>query len=110
MQIESDAEDEDNNESEKEDIEDHESEEWETEDDSNDDGFEEEIVDVSDNEILYDKDGNIIIEEELGEGLKEIMEYHMGRLQKRLDIFAVLASTEEGDEEDEEEKGNNMNL
>ena len=37
-------------------------------------------IDVSDNEVLYDKDGNVITEEDIGEGLKEIVERHMSRL------------------------------
>ena len=87
-----------------EEVVDDESEAWETEDDNNDEDFEEGVVDVSDNEILYDEDGNIMAEEDLGKGLKEIMEYHMSNLQKRLDIFATLASTEQ-EEKDDEEKG-----
>ena len=59
---------------------------------------------MSDNEILYDKDGNIIGEEDVAEWLKEIMEYHMNKLSKRLDVFAALASTEDKDE-DEETRG-----
>ena len=62
---------------------------------------EESIVNVSDNEILYDKDGNIIGEEDVAEGLKEIMEYHMNKLSKRLDVFAALASTEDKDKDKE---------
>ena len=59
------------------------SEDWKIEDDDKedkdeddedyeeaDDSFEEGIVDVSDSEILYDKDGNIIGEEDIGGGLK----------------------------------------
>jgi len=34
--------------------------------------FEDGDIDVSDNEVLYDKDGNVIAEEDIGEGLKEI--------------------------------------
>ena len=37
-------------------------------------------IDVSDNEVLYDKDRNVIMEEDIGEGLKEIVERHMSRL------------------------------
>ena len=87
-----------------EEIENHGSEEWETEEDGDDgddnDDFEESPIDVSDNEILYDKDGNIMAEEDLGEGLKEIMEYHMSKLRKRLDMFAILASTKDKDEDE----------
>ena len=80
---------------------------WETEDDGDDedeedeDAYEEGIVDVSDNEILYDKDGNIIGEEDVAEGLKEIIEYHINKLSKRLDVFTALASTEDKDENEE---------
>jgi len=38
-----------------------------------DDSFEDGDIDVSDNEVLYDKDGNVITEEDIGEGLKEIV-------------------------------------
>ena len=71
-----------------EDIDDNSSEGWETEDDDgeeeekdeeNDDSFEDSDIEVSDNEVLYDKDGNVIAEEDIGEGLKEIMERHMRR-------------------------------
>ena len=85
--------------------------EWETEDDGDEDededALEESIIDVSDNEILYDKDGNIIEEEDIAEGLKEIIGYHINKLKKRLDMFATLASTEDKDkdEEDEETRG-----
>jgi len=60
----------------------------EEDEDDEDDAFEEEDIDVSD-EILYDKDGNIIAEEDIGEGLKEIMERHMSALQKKLDVYAT---------------------
>ena len=71
------------------DIEDNSSEGWEMEDDDgeeeeqedeSDDSFEDGDIDVSDIEVLYDKDGNVIVEEDIGEGLKEIMECHMSRL------------------------------
>ena len=84
--------------------------EWETEEEDDDDdktedeeedGFAEGPVDVSDDEILYDKDGNIIAEEDVGKGLKEIMEFHMNRLRKRLGVFAGLASMEEPDSSSE---------
>ena len=70
-----------------EDIDENSSEGWETEDDDgekeedeSDDSFEDGDIDVSDNEVLYDKDGNVIMEEDIGEGLKEIVERHMSRL------------------------------
>ena len=51
------------------------SEKWETEDDGDDkdnkdnnDSFQEGIVNVSDDEIQYDKGGNVIGEEDIGEG------------------------------------------
>ena len=70
-----------------EDIEDYSSEGWETEDNDGEeeaetnDWFEEDDIDVSDNEMLYDKDGNIITEEDVGEGLKEIVEHHLSKLR-----------------------------
>jgi hypothetical protein len=95
-----------------EDIEDYSSEGWETEgddgeeeeeEDENDDEFEDDI-DVSDNEILYDKDGNVITEEDIGEGLKQIMECHMSKLRKRLDMYTALASIEDNNDGEEEPK------
>ena len=86
---------------------------WETDDDDDleegvEDGseFEDSIVDVSDNEILYDKDGNVIGEEDLAKGWKDIMEYHMNNLKRRLEVLGALARTEDAveDEEDEETK------
>ena len=74
-------------------------------DDETDDAFEEDIVDVSDNEILYDEDRNITGEEDIGGGLKEIMKYHMSKLREKLNIFATLASTKIKDEEEEETRG-----
>ena len=56
---------------------------------------------MSDNEVLYDKDGNVMAEEDIGEGLKEIMERHMSRLRKRLDMYAALASLGDNDESEE---------
>src|ERR1700733_13152373 len=97
-----------------EDIDDNSSEGWETEDDDgeeeekedeSDDSFEDSDIEVSDNEVLYDKDGNVIAEEDIGEGLKEIMERHMRRLQKRLDMYAALASLGDNDESEEEADG-----
>ena len=79
------------------------SEDWKTDDEEADDSFEEGIVDVSDSEILYDKNGNIIGEEDIGGGLKEIMTYHMSKLHEKLDMFATLASTEVKDEDEEED-------
>ena len=67
--------------------------------------FEDGDIDVSDNEVLYDKDGNVIAEEDIGEGLKEIMERHMSRLQRRLDMYAALASLRDNDESGEEADG-----
>ena len=58
---------------------------------------------MSDSEILYDKDGNIVGEEDIGGGLKEIMTYHMSKLREKLDMFATLASTEVKDEDEEED-------
>src|SRR5438552_12659561 len=78
-------------------------EDWKTDDEEADDSFEEGIVDVSDSEILHDKDGNIIEEEDIGEGLKEIMTYHMSKLHEKLDMFATLASTEVKDDDDEDD-------
>ena len=79
------------------------SEDWKTDDEEADDSFEEGIVDVFDSEILYDKNGNIIGEEDIGGGLKEIMTYHMSKLREKLDMFATLASTEVKDEDEEED-------
>ena len=59
---------------------------------------------MSDNEILYDKDGNVIGEENVAKGLKEIMEYHMNKLKKRFEVFAALAGTEDKDEDEEDEE------
>src|SRR5579859_3726417 len=96
-----------------EDTEDNSSEGWETEDDDeeeeeeedeSDDSFEDGDIDVSDNEVLYDKDGNVITEEDIREGLKEIMECHMSRLRRRLDLYAALASIEDNDDGKEEPK------
>src|SRR5438552_4939520 len=80
-------------------------EDWKTDDEEADDSFEEAIVDVSDSEILYDKDGNIIGEDIEGV-LKEIMTYHISKLREKLDMFATLASTEvkHEDEEEDDEK------
>src|SRR5437773_10448976 len=55
---------------------------------------------------------NIIGEEDIGGGLKEIMTYHMSKLREKLDMFATLASTEvkdEDEEEDEEKTRGEMN-
>ena len=100
-----------------EDIEDYSSEGWETEGDEgaeeeeeeeeeeeSDEGFEDDDLDVSENEILYDKDGNIITEEDVGEGLKKIMERYMNKLWKRLDMYAALASMEDKNDGEEEPK------
>ena len=57
-----------------------------------------------DSEILYDENGNIIRGEDIGGGLKEIMTYHMSNLHEKLDMFAILASTEVNDEDEEEEE------
>src|SRR5579859_6076521 len=74
-----------------EDTEDNSSEGWETEDDDeeeeeeedeSDDSFEDGDIDVSDNEVLYDQDRNVITEEDIREGLKEIVECHMSRLRR----------------------------
>ena len=73
-------------------------------DDETDNVFEEDIVDVSDNEILYDEDRNITGEEDIEGGLKEMMKYHMNKLLTKLNIFATLASTKIKDEEEEEEE------
>lgn len=51
--------------------------------------------------ILYDKDRNVIGEGDIAKGLKEIVEYHMNKLKKRLDMFIALASTEDKDGGDE---------
>ena len=67
--------------------------------------FEDGDIDMSDNEVLYDKDGNVIAEEDIGEGLKEIMERHMSRLRRRLDMYAALASLGDNDESGEEADG-----
>ena len=68
--------------------------------------FEEGIVDVSGNEILYDNDGNVIGEDDIAKGLKEIVEYHMNKLKKRLDVFDALARIQDinEDKEDKETK------
>ena len=78
--------------------------EEEEEEEEDGDAFEESIVDVSDNEILYDKDGNVIGEEDIAKGLKEIMEYHMNKLKKRLEVFADLAGTEDKDKDEEDKE------
>ena len=57
---------------------------------------------MSDDEILYDKDGNIMAEEDMGEGLKEIVERHMRRLRERLDMYTAIASLGDNDESEEE--------
>ena len=69
--------------------------EWETENDENKDkdkegkdAFEEGIID---NDILFDKDGNILKEEGVIERL-EIIEYHINKLRKRLNMFTTFAS------------------
>ena len=51
--------------------------------------------DMSNNEILYDRDGNVVGEDDVAKGLKEIMEYHMNKLKKSLVIMGVLAKTED---------------
>jgi len=51
-----------------------------------------------------DKDGNVITEEDVGEGLKQIMEHHMSKLRKRLDMYTALASTEDNGDGEEEPK------
>ena len=77
------------------------------EDEEDSDGiFEDGFSDVSDDEVLYDKDGNVMSEEDLGKGLREIMEYHMGKLREKLDVFTTLATTEEDEEQIEEEEEN----
>ena len=58
---------------------------------------------MSGSEIFYDKDGNIIGEEDIGGGLKEIMTYHISKFREKLDIFATFASTEVKDEDEEED-------
>ena len=50
---------------------------------------------MSNNEILYDRDGNVVGEDDIAKGLKEIMEYHMNKLKKSLVIMGVLAKTED---------------
>ena len=62
-------------------------------------------IDVSDNEVLYDKDGNVITEEDIGERLKEIMECHMSRVWRRLDMYAALAGLGDNDQSGEEAGG-----
>jgi hypothetical protein len=47
----------------------------------------------------YISAGNVMQEADLADGLKEIMEYHMSKLQRKLDIFASLAKVEEKEEE-----------
>jgi hypothetical protein len=37
--------------------------------------------------------------------LKEIIEYHMSKLQKRLDIFTILINTDNKNENKKEKKG-----
>src|SRR5579859_2295690 len=94
-----------------EDTEDNSSEGWETEDDEeeeeeeedeSDDSFEDSDIDVSDNEVLYDKERNVTTEEDIGEGLKEIVECHMSRLRRRLDMYAALAGMGDNDQSEEE--------
>ena len=95
-----------------EDIEDSSCQGWETEEDDEEEegesdpgSFEDGDVDVSDNEVLYDKDGNVMAEEDMGEGLKEIMERHMRRLRERLDMYAAIASLGDNDGSEEEVDG-----
>jgi len=95
-----------------EDIDENSSEGWETEDDDgeeeedeSDDSFEDGDIDMSDNEVLYDKDRNVITEEDIGEGLKEIVERHMSRLRRRLDMYAALAGLGDNDQSEEEAGG-----
>ena len=59
---------------------------------------------MSDNEILYDKDGNIIEDDNIAKGLQEIMEYHMNKLKKRLEVFNTLARIEDTDEDKEDKE------
>src|SRR5271170_718921 len=74
------------------------------EDDDNRDGdgdsFEDGLVDVSDSEILYDKEGNIIEEDDVAKGLKAFMEFHLKKLNKRLEFFSTLASTKDQDDDE----------
>ena len=39
-------------------------------------------------------------EEDLGKGLREIMEYHMDKLREKLDVFTTLAITEQDGQND----------
>ena len=73
--------------------------------DESDDSFEDGDIDVSDNEVLYDKDGNVITEEDIEEGLKEIVERHMTRLRRRLNMYAALAGIGDNDQSEEEAGG-----
>src|SRR5579859_534652 len=52
-----------------------------------------------------DKDGNVITEEDVGEGLKQIMERHMSRLRRRLDMYPTLAGLGDNDQSEEEAGG-----
>lgn len=68
--------------------------------DNSDDEFDDSVEDVSDedvsdNEMLYDSDGNVIQEQDMVEGFREIMERHMGRLREQLEIYVALAQSEE---------------
>lgn len=87
------------------------SEGWETDDDvrekeenDNNNDFTEENIDVSENEVLYNKDGNVIGEEDIREELKEIMERHMSRLRQKLDMYTALAKLEKKNEKNKEEE------
>ena len=51
------------------------------------------------------KDGNVITEEDIEEGLKEIVERHMTRLRRRLNMYAALAGIGDNDQSEEEAGG-----
>jgi hypothetical protein len=42
--------------------------------------------------------------QDVANGLKEIMKYHMNKLKKRLEVFALLAGTEDKDEYEEDKE------
>ena len=59
---------------------------------------------MSNNKILYDKNGNIIGEQDVTKGLKQIIEHHMNKFSKRLDVFTALVSIEDKDENEQNEE------
>ena len=53
---------------------------------------------MSNNKILYDKNGNIIGEQDVTKGLKQLIEDYMNKFSKTLDVFTALVSIQDKDE------------